>query len=183
MDNLIDAIEDAVEWLTEDAPVIGCVGLVLVIVLGLGLVFAFVPVEDIIFGDDDTQNERQPMLARELAQIGIDFYLSEDYERALVQFEAAILLDSENATAYAGRGLILNRREDFQGARDDFSRAIELQPGMSDAYSERGNAHYQLEQYEAAIADYREYERLTRSLEPIMEERIAEMEAALAESN
>ncbi len=66
----------------------------------------------------------------------------------------------------------------MEAAIADYTRAIELDPEFAGAYWGRGDSYYHFGDYENAIADYRMYGQLTDSLEPIMVERIAEMEAA-----
>ena len=56
--------------------------------------------------------------------------------------------------------------------------ALERNPTYASSYWGRGNAYYHLNNYPEAIADYREYERLTGSLEQVMTDRIAEMQAS-----
>ena len=110
------------------------------------------------------------------------YYELGDYARAIQDYDQAIRLDSGFVVAYLGRGNAYTKLRDYERALADFDRALEIDPNSGYAAASRGNTHHDLEDFESAIADYREYERLTGSLEPFMEERIAEMEAALAEN-
>ena len=57
--------------------------------------------------------------------------------------------------------------------------AIQLDDKDVDAYGLRGFIHYRLGNSEQALADYHTYEQLNGTLEPFMQEQIAEIETAI----
>jgi tetratricopeptide (TPR) repeat protein len=72
---------------------------------------------------------------------GNEYFLREQYKKALDAFEQAIYFNPNNALAHVGKGQTLNEMaKDFLGdvsfedALDSFVRAIELDPSNGDAY-------------------------------------------------
>lgn len=100
--------------------------------------------------------------------------------RAVSDYTQAITQDSVHIDAYINRGVAQVEMENLVESLADFNRVIELDPNRPEGYFGRGFSYELRGQYAEAIADYREYERLTGTLEPFMIELIAEMEAALA---
>ena len=61
-----------------------------------------------------------------------------DYDRAILDFEAALKLDATSAAAYVGRGDQFYYKRDFARAMADFTTAIRLDPNHADGWSFRG---------------------------------------------
>jgi tetratricopeptide (TPR) repeat protein len=76
------------------------------------------------------------------------------YRAAIADFSRVILLQPDNATAYANRGLAKAANGDRQGALQDFNQALHLDPGLAIAYYNRGFTLAQMEDYRGAIADF-----------------------------
>jgi tetratricopeptide (TPR) repeat protein len=77
------------------------------------------------------------------------------FDRAIADFNKALLLDANNADAYSNRGLATAQgKEDYKSAIGDYTRALELKPRHTSAYFNRGVAYRQLGDYPKAIADY-----------------------------
>jgi lipoprotein NlpI len=76
------------------------------------------------------------------------------YRVAIADFSQVILLQPDNATAYANRGLARAEEGDRQGALKDFDQALHLDPGLAIAYYNRGFTLSKLEDYRGAIADF-----------------------------
>lgn len=105
--------------------------------------------------------------------------VQKDNTRTITAYTRAIELNPDYALAYYNRGNAYFDQDKLDEAIADYTRALEINPDYADAYWGRGSVYYDLGDYPHAAADYREYERLTGKLELFMEERIAEMEAAL----
>ena len=77
-----------------------------------------------------------------------------DYKGAIADYDIAIRLNPDDATAYNSRGIAKSMLGQHFAAIADYDIAIHLNPDDAKAYNNRGNAKYQLGQYFAAIADY-----------------------------
>jgi tetratricopeptide (TPR) repeat protein len=86
---------------------------------------------------------------------------SGDFEKAIVDFNQAIELDSEYevarkrcAVAYTSRGDTYDELGDLKKAIADYTRAIELDSKYAAAYNSRGNVYVDLGNVKKAISDY-----------------------------
>jgi tetratricopeptide (TPR) repeat protein len=77
-----------------------------------------------------------------------------DLPGAIADYDRAIELEPDDATAYTNRGLARYDQKDLPGAIADYDRAIELNPDDATAYTNRGNARRQQGDLPGAIADY-----------------------------
>jgi len=79
-----------------------------------------------------------------------------DHQGALADFEKAIEMSTDYASAYAGRASVKSTfLKDFSGAVDDFGKAIELDPEYQKAYFDRGLMKYYLKDRDGACADWK----------------------------
>ncbi len=77
-----------------------------------------------------------------------------DMQRAIVQYDAAIAYNPQNAYAYHNRGLAYAELGEYNLAMLNYGWAIELMPDLAHAYNNRGILHTAQEAYDAAIADF-----------------------------
>src|SRR5262249_51196410 len=75
-------------------------------------------------------------------------------EEAISDYDAALQINSANATAFANRGLALAKARRYQEAIQDLTHAIKLNPGNAKTYLERGNAYFDKGDYAEAVKDY-----------------------------
>ena len=73
------------------------------------------------------------------------------HEEVITQFDQAIRLDPQHATAYLNRGVAYYDFGQPKRAIEDFDKAIRLDPQAADAYNDRGNAYLDLGQSERPI--------------------------------
>jgi tetratricopeptide (TPR) repeat protein len=106
----------------------------------------------IAFYDIDIQ--RNPHDAMAYSERGDAYYMLEEYERAILDYNYALALDSKCIPAYSNRGLAYSHLGEYKRAIADFTRAIELDANEVSTYYNRGNAYALLEDYKQAIADY-----------------------------
>jgi tetratricopeptide (TPR) repeat protein len=78
----------------------------------------------------------------------------QQYERALADYDRAIALDPNDATAYSNRGNTHHALQQYAQALADFDRALVLDFNYATAYYNRGNTHHALQQYAQALANY-----------------------------
>ena len=93
-------------------------------------------------------------------QRGEDYATQGDYEKAIGQYDQAILLDRQYAFAYYHRGIAYAALRQYERAIRDFDEAIRLDPQEADAYHKRGVEYGTLGQYKRAIEDLDEVIRL-----------------------
>ncbi|BAZ52141.1 TPR repeat-containing protein [Nostoc sp. NIES-4103] len=84
---------------------------------------------------------------------GLAYLKLQNLEKAMLDFNQAIHLNSQDYRAYFNRGCADSRNGDDLGAVRDFSQAIRLNPNNALAYVNRGLARYRLGYYQRAIAD------------------------------
>jgi len=84
------------------------------------------------------------------------YYLNKTKEtdKALADFDRAILCDSNHVRAVYNRGIILMNKNRNAEALRDYNRAIQLNPKYVEAYVNRGNILRDQGQNETAMADY-----------------------------
>jgi tetratricopeptide (TPR) repeat protein len=79
--------------------------------------------------------------------------MSERYQEALADFNAALELQPENTTYLAWRGQTLSRMDRFGEALPDLNRSIELAPTYTSALAIRGRIRLNLKDYTGALED------------------------------
>jgi tetratricopeptide (TPR) repeat protein len=106
---------------------------------------------------------RQAALAESAARVrqGLGFAQQGEYERAVVEFTAAIQSDP-TAAAYVHRGDALRLRGDYERAIADYGQALRLDANHLLAHLNRGLVNRLTGRPEAAIADLTEALRLDR---------------------
>ena len=94
------------------------------------------------------------LTAEEWFNLGYNKGESGDYQSAIADYNQAIKIKPDGATAYYNRGIAKKNLGDYQGAIADYNQAIKIQPDYVDAYINRGVAKKNLGDYQGAIADY-----------------------------
>ncbi len=77
------------------------------------------------------------------------------YDDAIADYDKAIALDPNYATAYNDRGNAYGRKGAFDRAIADFDKAIALNRNYALAYFNRGVVYYEKGNKEQTIADFR----------------------------
>ena len=98
-------------------------------------------------------NETQENLAFTFNNRGSAYYDKGDNDRAIQDYDQAIRLKPDDASAYYRRGSVRGFLGDNVRAIDDFSKGIELNPKLGSAYSLRGYSRGVLGQYDLAERD------------------------------
>ena len=98
----------------------------------------------------------------------LDFYLKEDYDRAIVEYGMAISIDRYHVSAYNLRGGLFSLQKQYDYAIVDYTSAIDIAPkllglvwtiyesmdALASAYDGRGRAYFAKEQFYQAIDDF-----------------------------
>jgi tetratricopeptide (TPR) repeat protein len=86
---------------------------------------------------------------------GNAWYKMGELEKAIGDFNLAIIFDPRSASAFYNRGNVHRDRRDWEGALADYTRAIEISPRLEEAYSNRGNIRFKKQgDLEGDSADY-----------------------------
>src|SRR4051812_1969742 len=77
-------------------------------------------------------------------------------DAALADYNTAIKLNPNNATAYNGRGNIHYAQGKKNLALSDFNKAIALSPNDPKPLTNRGNVYARQNRFDLALADYKD---------------------------
>ena len=94
---------------------------------------------------------------------GLKLYKSQEYEKAIAEYDEAIRLNPYDANIYSNRGCVKTSLGQYEQAIDDFDKSINLSPRFADAYYNRGCVKASLGQHEQAIDDFDDVIRLNPS--------------------
>jgi tetratricopeptide (TPR) repeat protein len=92
--------------------------------------------------------------ARSFVKLGNDYYHSQQYSKSISEYDKAIDLNPNHATAYYNRGIALTKLGRRLAAISDCNKAIELDPSYAAAYNNRGSVYTSLGKHNTAIKDY-----------------------------
>ncbi len=85
---------------------------------------------------------------------GNDYYEKGGYDKAIENYNTAIILNPSFPEAYFNRGLCYYNKKEYDKAIKDYTKAAELDPSNPVIYNNRGDAHYRKQEYDKAIIDY-----------------------------
>ncbi|MEI6435607.1 MAG: tetratricopeptide repeat protein [Bacteroidota bacterium] len=87
---------------------------------------------------------------------GAIFYNMQKYDKAIQDFDNALILNPNLPEVYYNRGLLYHLFEpkQLEKALSNYDIAIEFNPYLVDAYNNRGIIYFALKQYDNAIQDY-----------------------------
>jgi len=99
------------------------------------------------------ETPRQPD-ADEFIGEGVRLAAIGEHEAAILSFNEALQLNTEQSFVYKQRGASYRALEQYDAAIKDYDEAIRLNNEDVNAYFSRGVSHSALQEYEAAIADF-----------------------------
>ena len=99
------------------------------------------------------QPENKDLIYKVRSLSGLLYYLLEEYDLALEEYNTAIELNP-HAEAYYIRGLVYQQQGDYDNFIDDFNKAIELKPNNAYPYYSRGVVYMLNGDYDRAISDF-----------------------------
>ena len=84
-------------------------------------------------------------------------------QKTIADFDKAISLDPNFASAYTNRGVAYNNLQQYQSAIADFSKAIALNPDFAEAYHGRASAYLNLSDFKNAFSDINKARQLYKA--------------------
>lgn len=91
---------------------------------------------------------------------GKDFFMKEDIDSAIADWEVAIEINPNYLEAYSNLGLMYYSRQDFDRALELFNKALSINPQYAKSIKYRANCYVNKGQFQKAIPDYMAYNRL-----------------------
>jgi tetratricopeptide (TPR) repeat protein/Zn-dependent protease len=82
------------------------------------------------------------------------YYDKGDFDAAIRNFNAAIILAGTSAASYKNRGLCYQRKGDRGRALADFNKAVEVEPDEHGAHKHRAELHAEMGRLDLALADH-----------------------------
>jgi tetratricopeptide (TPR) repeat protein len=98
--------------------------------------------------------ERNPEESTFHVARAINYTAQGDYQKALVDYDAAIQLDITDADAWMRRGLVKVNLKDLNGALADYTQSIKLKDDNARVWLHRGDLMMQLNKGKEAVEDY-----------------------------
>lgn len=95
-----------------------------------------------------------PTDAKTYYSSGNDYYERNEYEKAIENYNMAILLNPVFSEAYFNRALSYYQLKNFDKSVSDYTKAIELDPQNPIIYNNRGDAFYRKQDFQNAVKDY-----------------------------
>jgi SpoVK/Ycf46/Vps4 family AAA+-type ATPase len=95
-----------------------------------------------------------PTDAKTYYQSGNDYYEKGDYDKAIENYNMAILLNPVFSEAYFNRALSYYQLKNFDKSIADYTKSMELDPQNPIIYNNRGDAFYRKQDFQSAVKDY-----------------------------
>ncbi|RME79689.1 MAG: AAA family ATPase [Methanobacteriota archaeon] len=92
--------------------------------------------------------------AKRYYELAEDYFDKRDYEKAIENYNMAILLNPLFSEAYFGRALAYYKLKEYDKAIADYTKVIELDPKNPIVYNNRGDVYYRKGDFGTAIKDY-----------------------------
>jgi tetratricopeptide (TPR) repeat protein len=104
---------------------------------------------------------------------GLALMQLEKYSQALAEFDQAVKLDVNYATAWAHRGAALRRLDRLQEALESYGQALQIEPNDPYIWNNQGMVFYSLGQCSAALDAFNQAIAIEPGYEPAIENRNA----------
>ncbi len=116
--------------------------------------------------DCDFAVANQPKNKIALSNRGSVWLLAKEYQRAVLDFNAAIEVVADDAALYFNRGIAHASMGDRDKANLDYAQAIKLKPDFAAAFHNRGVEYERAGDPAAALADFRRALEIDANLKP-----------------
>jgi transitional endoplasmic reticulum ATPase len=95
-----------------------------------------------------------PTDARTYYHKGNDLFEKGEFDKAIENYNMAIILNPTFSESYFNRGLCYYNLKNFDKSVSDYTKAAELDPKNPVIYNNRGDAYYRKQDFQNAIVDY-----------------------------
>ena len=113
------------------------------------------PIADVIVSGCSAVIQARQDVPRRLATArGVAHKFKGDFDRALEDYDQAILLNPSFANAYNNRGVIYRLKDEYDRAIRDYDQAIWLDNNIPATFYNRAIAHSEKEDYDRAVGDF-----------------------------
>jgi tetratricopeptide (TPR) repeat protein len=116
------------------------------------------PIVDVVIGGCSAviqaRQDSSQRLATAFNNRGVAYKFKGEYERALEDYDQAILLNPNFANAHNNRGVIYRLKGEYDRAIRDYSEAIWLNSNFPAAFYNRAIAYSEKEDYDRALGDF-----------------------------
>lgn len=95
--------------------------------------------------------EAEPKNLQYRVELGYTYYLKEDYDQAIKEFNQVIEINDKNFGAYYNLGLVYEKQDRLNDAMEMYQNAIDLAPRDYKAYLHKGIVYRKLKMYKEAL--------------------------------
>lgn len=92
---------------------------------------------------------------------GKHYFVKNDREKAIADWQIAIELDQNYEEAYNNLGLMYYDKKDFDGAIEMFNQALRINPNYATSLKYRANCYVNKKEFNKAIPDYQKFNQLS----------------------
>jgi tetratricopeptide (TPR) repeat protein len=85
---------------------------------------------------------------------GNTWYNKKEYDKAIIDYDKAIEINSNYALAFYNRGFAWVAKKDYYKAIEDYRKAIAIDPNYASAYVIKASILRAMKKYDTAIEDY-----------------------------
>lgn len=100
------------------------------------------------------ENSRCQKTAGEFLNLGLNRYYEQDYENAILNYDKAVELKPDFASAYYFRAKAKEKMMLLKPAIEDLNLAVKYKPDFGEAYYQRGNLYEKMNKKTEACQDW-----------------------------
>ena len=101
-----------------------------------------------------SSSKKEVLDANAYYEKGNTYYEQGDYDRAIENYNMAVVLNSQFLECYFNRALCYYNKKNYDKAIEDYTKAANIDADNPLIYNNRGDAYYRKQDFEKAIADY-----------------------------
>lgn len=122
-----------------------------------GICYAYLEAYDKAMQDFNNTLRQNPYIADAYNERGNLYRFDGEYQLAIEDYKASIVIDDAHYPAYYNRALAYESMKQADEAESDLTKAIEIKPEIVACYEARGRIRARLKNYDGAIEDYSKF--------------------------